>query len=82
MRLRKLLRKYLYLLKLVLKVPFRFICTNIKNFSRAMRVSPLKSRNPEGYVPAAAWSLTPFLERVSALLFSLPLLQTVFCGSE
>lgn len=47
-----------------------------------MRVSPLKSRNPEGYVPAAAWSLTPFLERVSALLFSLPLLQTVFCGSE
>lgn len=72
MRLRKWLRKYLLSLKLVLKVPFRFMCKNIRNLSSAMCVYPLKSRNTVDYVAAAAWSPIPFLERASCIIIWSP----------
>lgn len=72
MRLRKWLRKYLLSLKLVLKVPFRFMCENIRNLSRAMCVYPIESRSTMDYVAAAAWSPTPFLERASCIIIWSP----------
>lgn len=82
MQLRKWLRKYVLPLKLVLKLPFRFMCKNIKNFSRAMYVCPFKSRNTGDYAPAAAWTPIPFGKECVALLFSLPLLQMAFQNGE